>query len=189
VRSPATLTGSAAQPIETSPAETQNYCVPRRVALDEIDLDLLDLLQRDAGRTLRELGEVVGLSPSAVHRRLVRYHTTGLITRHVALLDPEALGGSLLAVVLVTLESESTQDHASLRERLAAAPEVQQCYDVAGEWDYVIVLVTRDMPHCRELVDRLFLDGLRIKRLATLPVFDSVKRGLDLPMRGAGRES
>jgi Lrp/AsnC family leucine-responsive transcriptional regulator len=151
--------------------------------LDEIDLDLLNLLQRDARRTLRELADTVSLSPSAVHRRIARYHSTGVIAREVALLDPDAVGDCLLAVVLVTLERESTREHASLRARLLANPEVQQCYDVAGEWDYVVVLVARDMLHCREIVDRLFLDGPSIERLATLPVFDSVKLGLELPIR------
>jgi DNA-binding Lrp family transcriptional regulator len=87
------------------------------------------------------------------------------------------------AVVLVTLDRESVEEHASLRSRLAATPEVQQCYDVAGEWDYVVVLVTATMAECRELLERLFLSGTSIKRLATLPIFDSVKSGLDLPIR------
>ena len=152
-------------------------------ALDEIDLNLLVLLQQDARRTLRELGQVVGLSPSAVHRRIARYHSTGVIARQVALLDPRAIGGPLLAVVLVSLETESTQDHSSLRERLLTTPEVQQCYDVAGEWDYVVILVARDMADSRELVERLFLREPRVNSLATLPVFDSVKLGLDVPIR------
>jgi Lrp/AsnC family transcriptional regulator, leucine-responsive regulatory protein len=153
------------------------------VILDEIDLVLLDLLQEDADRTLRDFGEAVGLSPSAVHRRIARYHAAGIIARHVALVDPQTVGGLLLAIVLVTLENESSQEHASLRARLLAAPEVQQCYDVAGEWDYVVILVARGMPECRELVESLFLGGPRIKRLATLPVFEPVKVGLDLPLR------
>jgi Lrp/AsnC family transcriptional regulator, leucine-responsive regulatory protein len=170
-------------PIESFYTSAQNHCVRRAADLDEIDLDLLTLLQRDARRTLRELGDTVSLSPSAVHRRIGRYHSRGVIAREVALLDPDAVGGCLLAVVLVTLEAESKQEHASLRARLLASPEVQQCYDVAGEWDYVVVLVASDMSHCREVVDRLFLEGPNIERLATLPVFDSVKLGLELPIR------
>jgi Lrp/AsnC family leucine-responsive transcriptional regulator len=104
------------------------------VPLDEIDLDLLDLLQHDVARTLRELGEAVRLSPSAVHRRLARYDSSGLIERRVAILDSQSVGGRQLAVVLVTLEEQSSQHVASLRARLLATPEVQQCYDVAGEW-------------------------------------------------------
>jgi Lrp/AsnC family transcriptional regulator, leucine-responsive regulatory protein len=158
------------------------------VPLDEIDLDLLDLLQHDAARTLRELGETVRLSPSAVHRRLARYDSSGLIQRRVAILDPQSVGGRQLAVVLVTLEEQSSQLDASLRARLLATPEVQQCYDVAGEWDYVLVLVTSGMHECRELVERLFLDEPGVKRFVTLPVFDAVKLGLDMPIRpAAGR--
>jgi Lrp/AsnC family leucine-responsive transcriptional regulator len=155
------------------------------VPLDEIDLDLLDLLQHDVSRTLRELGEAVRLSPSAVHRRLARYHSSGVIERRVAILDPQSVGGRQLAVVLVTLEQQSSQDNASLRVRLLATPEVQQCYDVAGEWDYVVVLVTGGMHECRELTERLFLDEPGVKRFVTLPVFEAVKIGIDIPVRRA----
>ena len=155
------------------------------VSLDEIDLDLLDLLQRDVGRTLRELGDAVRLSPSAVHRRLARYEASGVIERRVAILDPQSVGGRQLAVVLVTLEQPSSKEYASLRARLLATPEVQQCYDIAGEWDYVVVVVTSGMHECRELVERLFLDEPGVKRFVTLPVFEAVKIGLDIPVRRA----
>jgi Lrp/AsnC family leucine-responsive transcriptional regulator len=155
------------------------------VSLDKIDLHLLDLLQHDVARTLRELGEAVRLSPSAVHRRLARYDSSGLIARRVAILDAQSLGGRQLAVVLVTLEETSGRDDASLRARLIATPEVQQCYDVAGEWDYVVVLVTGGMHECRELGERLFLDEPGVKRFVTLPVFEAVKLGLDIPVRRA----
>jgi Lrp/AsnC family leucine-responsive transcriptional regulator len=178
------LVAAAVIPIEKNSANAQNRCVSRRrpVELDEIDHELLALLQEDAGRTLRELGEAVRLSPSAVQRRISRYQTTGLIARKVAVLDSRKIGGTLLAIVLVALGQESTARHEALRARLLAAPEVQQCYDVAGEWDYVAVLVASGMPHCRELVARLFLDDSSIKRCETLPVFDPVKLGLGLPI-------
>jgi Lrp/AsnC family transcriptional regulator, leucine-responsive regulatory protein len=174
--------------IEKNPVKTQNCCVrgPRSIALDEIDHDLLALLQEDAGRTLRQLGETVRLSPSAVQRRIRRYQAAGLIARKVAVLDPRAVSGSLLAVVLVTLAQESSESHDALRARLLAAQEVQQCYDVAGEWDCVVVLVANDMSHCRELVARLFLDESSVKRCETLPVFDPVKLGLGIPTRASG---
>ena len=90
-----------------------------------------------------------------------------------------------LAVVLVTLEEQASSDYASLRARLLATREVQQCYDVAGEWDYVVVVVTSGMDECRELVEHLFLDEPGVKRFVTLPVFEAVKVGLDIPVRRA----
>ena len=66
--------------------------------LDAFDHRLLDLLQADAGRTLTALGEAVGLSPSAVQRRLKRYRANGLL-RQVAVLDAEAFPAVVLAAV------------------------------------------------------------------------------------------
>jgi Lrp/AsnC family transcriptional regulator, leucine-responsive regulatory protein len=112
-----------------------------RNSLDDLDRKLLDLLQQDADRSLCQLGEAVGLSPSAVQRRLTRYRSSGVIARQVAVLDPDAVPGTVLACVLVTLERESKRHHSSFRERMRASPEVQQCYDLAGEWDYLTIVV------------------------------------------------
>jgi Lrp/AsnC family leucine-responsive transcriptional regulator len=153
--------------------------------LDEIDHELLAHLQEDASRTLLDLGRAVRLSPSAVQRRIRCYLSSGLIVRRAAVLDPRAVGEVLLALVLVKLKSAATET--TLRPRLLAAPEVQQCYDVAGRWDYVVVLTAGDMPHCRELVAHLFLDDPDVERCETLPVFDAVKLGLAVPTRPPGR--
>ena len=158
-----------------------------RPPLDEIDYELLALLQEDASRTLLDLGRAVRLSPSAVQRRIRRYLSSGLIARRAAVLDPRALDEVLLALVLVELKSGAAEVQAALRRRLLDAAEVQQCYDVAGRWDYVVVLTARDMPHCRELVAHLFDDDPDIERCETLSVFDAVKLGLAVPTRPSGR--
>lgn len=158
--------------------------MPRRTrnAFDELDRKLLELLQRDADRSLYRLGEAIGLSPSAVQRRLTRYRTSGLITRQVAVLDPEAVPGTVLACVLATLERESKRHHSSFQERMRSAPHVQQCYGLAGEWDYLILVVADSMAHCRSAIDDLFMDAPNVKRFDTLFVLDSVKRGLNIPL-------
>ncbi len=155
------------------------------LVLDEFDHKLLELLQRDASATLSALGEAVGLSPSAVQRRMTRYRQEGLM-RQVAVLDPNALG-STLAAVWVTMERESAERHAAFHARVRAAPEVQQCYTLAGEWDYLVILATTGVAHCRQVVDRLFLEEGNIKRYDTHLVFDVVKHGLELPTRDAPR--
>lgn len=152
-------------------------------SLDDLDRKLLDLLQQDAGRSLDQLGESIGLSPSAVQRRLTRYRSSGLIAKEVAVLDPDAVPGTVLACVLVTLERESKRLHALFRERMRAAPNVQQCYDLAGEWDYLAIIVASSMAHCRTVLDQLFMDAPNVKRFDTLFVLDSVKRGLKIPLQ------
>ncbi|URN04007.1 Lrp/AsnC family transcriptional regulator [Actinomadura madurae] len=150
--------------------------------LDEIDALLLDLLQHDSGRTLHDLGQQVGLSPSAVQRRIARYRKDGLITRQIAVLDPHRSGPTILATVLVTLAEESFEHHREFAERMRAEPQVQQAYRVAGPWDYVVVLAARSMRDCSRLGDRLFKADDNIKRYETLVVFDTIKTGLALPL-------
>jgi len=159
--------------------------MPRRAldTLDDLDRKLLDLLQQDAGRSLDQLGDTIGLSPSAVQRRLTRYRSAGLIAKEVAVLDPGVMPGTVLACVLVTLERESKRLHSSFRERMRAAPNVQQCYDLAGEWDYLAIIVASSMAHCRTVLDELFMDAPNVKRFDTLFVLDTIKRGLDIPLR------
>ena len=106
---------------------------------DQTDAQLLDILQADAGQTLRELGDQVGLSPSAVQRRLTRYRRQGLL-RSVGILDTGRVP-VVQALVMLTLLEESAEHHRSLGDRLRARPEVQQCYALAGRWDYAVILV------------------------------------------------
>src|SRR5688572_420283 len=151
------------------------------LVLDEFDHKLLELLQQDASSTLSELGDAVGLSPSAVQRRMTRYRQDGLM-RQVAVLDPLALG-STLAAVWVTMERESVERHAAFHARVRAAPEVQQCYTLAGEWDYLVILATTGVLHCRQVADRLFGSDDNLKRYETRMVFEPIKLGLALPTR------
>ena len=150
-------------------------------SLDEFDHRLLALLQRDATSTLTQLGDAIGLSASAVQRRLSRYRQQGLL-RQVAVLDPSAFPGTTLAAVLVTMERDTLRIHGNFRARMRAAPEVQQCYAIAGEWDYLVLLVASSVTHYREVAERLFVDEGNVKRYETRMVFDVVKHGLELPI-------
>jgi DNA-binding Lrp family transcriptional regulator len=81
------------------------------------------------------------------------------------------------------MERESGRQHAAFCTRMRAAPEVQQCYVLAGEWDYLVILATTGVAHCREVAERLFVDEGNIRRYETRLVFDTVKLGLNLPTR------
>ncbi|MDB6162778.1 MAG: AsnC family [Xanthomonadaceae bacterium] len=154
--------------------------------LDEFDHRLLQLLQRDGSATLSTLGDAVGLSASAVQRRITRYRTSGLL-RQVAVVNPKALGNVTLAAVWITMERDSARAHAALCARIRAAPEVQQCYLLAGEWDYLVILASTGVAHGREVAERLFADEGNIRRYETRIVFDIIKHGLELPTGPAPR--
>jgi Lrp/AsnC family transcriptional regulator, leucine-responsive regulatory protein len=158
---------------------TQYFCVK----LDEIDHLLLDELQEDAGRTLRELGEVVGLSPSAVQRRMERYRASGLLARISAVLDPKVSHDLVMAVVLVAVERDSARMLDSFQRKLLAVPEVQQLYVCYGEWDFVVVLTTSGLAHYNEVSERLFNQAPNIRRYSTMFVLNPLRTGSAIPAR------
>ncbi len=155
-------------------------------ALDDFDHRLLELLQIDAAQTLTVLGDAVGLSASAVQRRLMRFRKSGLL-REIAVLDHDAFPGTTLATVWVTMERDSKRLHTHFRTRMRAAPEVQQCYALAGEWDYLVILAASSLAHYREVAERLFTDEGNIQRYDTRIVFEAVKLGMQLPTRPQAR--
>ncbi len=170
-------------PIVNFPDRVQKSCVP----LDEIDHLLLDLVQADAARPLHDLGDAVGLSPSAVQRRLTRLRAAGVIRAQVAVLDPEALGAGMSSVILVALTDDDEKHHTAFRERMLAEPRVQHCYSIVGQWDYVVVLLTPDLKESRYLSRKLFDE--HVKRFETLPAFEVVKSSQAVPVPGVSRGS
>ena len=150
--------------------------------LDAFDLAILDILQRDNATPQRVIGEAVNLSAPAVQRRIKRLEADGVIVANVAVIDPASVGQAITIVVEVSVESERLDLLDAVKARLASAPEVQQCYYVTGEADFVLVVTVPTMAAYEALTRRLFLDGGNVRRFKTLVVMDRVKVGLGVPL-------
>src|SRR4051812_17565317 len=98
--------------------------------LDQFDRRLLNLVQEDAGQTAERMAEQLGLSPSAIQRRLRRLREDGAILRTVAVIDPKAVGRPTFFVVSLQVERERPELIAHLREWLGGQPHVQQAFYV-----------------------------------------------------------
>ena len=124
--------------------------------LDRIDRALLQQLQRDARLTQEQLAERVGLSASAVQRRLRRLEQVGVIRGYTAVLDPATLGLGLSAVINVRLEKHRADNLRSpldaFRAAVAGWPEVVECLALTGEMDYVLRVQVADMEHYSRFV-------------------------------------
>jgi Lrp/AsnC family leucine-responsive transcriptional regulator len=112
-------------------------------ALDELDHKILAELQVDGRMSNQELSERIGLSPSPCLRRLRQLEAGGIISRYVALVDPEAVGLGVTAFVRVRLDQQDDRHLAVFEEAVAHFPEVMECYLMTGEADYQLrVLVS-----------------------------------------------
>jgi Lrp/AsnC family leucine-responsive transcriptional regulator len=112
-----------------------HYIMPNR-ELDALDRRILDHVQSDGRITNQDLSERVGLSPSPCLRRLKQLESDGVITRYVALVDPEAVGLGVTAFVRVRLDQQGDRHLEAFEEAVMRFPEVMECYLMTGEADY-----------------------------------------------------
>jgi len=152
------------------------------VELDAFDLQLLALVQADSRMPQSALGAAVHLSTAAVNRRLKRLEKTGVIERFTAVLAPQAVGHGLTIVAEVEAESERIDLLDAMKKTFKACPQVQQCYYVTSEWDFILILCVRDMAQYTALTRSLFFQGNNVKRFRTLVAMDRVKVGLEVPV-------
>lgn len=149
--------------------------------LDPIDRRLLELVQTDCRRPLDALAEAVGLSASAAQRRLRRLRRAGVVEAEVAVVAPASVGRPLTLLVEVTVERERADLIDGFKRQMRAAPEVQQCYYVTGEADFLLVMTVRDMEEYEAFARRAFDDNGNVRRFRTGVVLDRVKVGLAIP--------
>ena len=118
------------------------------LALDRIDKHILRLMQANGRISNLELADQVGLSPTPCSRRVKRLEESGLITGHVTLLDPQALGLNLTAIVGIAMDRHTPDRFESFEKAIAAMPEIIECSIVTGQTaDFLLKVVVRDMQH------------------------------------------
>jgi DNA-binding Lrp family transcriptional regulator len=113
--------------------------------LDAVDARILDLIQHDAGLSVAEIAERVGLSSSPCWRRIKRLEDTGVIQRRVTILDREKLGLGFEVYATVKLSLPTKDNLDAFEQAVLRWPEVVQCATVTGAADYELRIVTRDM--------------------------------------------
>lgn len=150
--------------------------------LDKFDRRILAIVQRDARRSAETIGADIGLSASAVQRRMARLREQGVIAAEVALIDPRAVDRRLTVITDLELERERPELLASLRQWIAAEPTIQQAWYVTGDDDYVLVVTARDVDDYDALMQRLVAANANVKRFRTRVALDTLKRGLAVPV-------
>lgn len=152
------------------------------MTLDALDRRILDLYQTDTRQPAEHIGARVGLSAAAVQRRLKRLREAGVIVAETAQLDCRALGLGLTAIVHVDLVDESARATHAFRDKLLARPEVQQCYGVAGNVDYVLVVIVADLAAYEAFCADCLLHDANVRSFTTHVVLEAARRGGALPV-------
>lgn len=155
-------------------------------ALDKLDRSILCALQQDGRQTYDLVGAAVGLSASAVLRRVRRLEEAGVIDRYVALVRPAAVGLGLTAYLSVRLEKHTEHHKRDPMELFRAAaltwPEVVECAAVTGEMDYLLRVLVRDMAHYSRFVMDTLLKHPSVHDCKSSFVLDQVKATTAVPV-------
>ena len=121
--------------------------------VDQRDLEIIAALQEDARATYADIGRRVGLAASSVHDRVRKLERSGAILGYRAVVDPEALGLFVTALIAVTPFDPTQPD--DLPERIFDFSEVVDCLSVAGEANYILKVKTRTTGDLESLIQRL----------------------------------
>ena len=150
------------------------------VKLDEIDIQLLAALQADADRTNVELARLAGLSPAATLHRVRRLKESGVIRIISARLDPAAVGFPLQVYVTATLARHDPRAEQVFENQIRALPQIIAADTVAGETDYLLTVVARDVTELQTVLASLATRGGQ--RLVTYLRLGEVKPPSRLPL-------
>ncbi len=112
--------------------------------MDEFDAAILNVLQEDGQTPFSDLGEQVGLSPSACHKRVKDLKAAGVITQHVALVDERKIGLETSVFVQATLKNQQQATLNTFEEAVRRHREIMECYLMAGLSDYLLRILCRD---------------------------------------------
>ncbi|AKJ67535.1 MAG: Lrp/AsnC family transcriptional regulator [Burkholderiales bacterium] len=152
--------------------------------LDRVDRHLLDVLQRQARASNLELADAVQLSPAQTSRRHRRLEEAGVIKRYETRLDAASLGFGVVAFIHVTMERGYLRDMSKFQNLVAELPQIQECFSVTGDIDYVLKVVARDLKDLSTFLLDTLMQIPGVSGVKSSVCLDEVKCTSALPVGG-----
>ena len=149
--------------------------------IDDIDLMLIELLQKDARTPQHELAKTVGLAASSVNERIRKLGERGLITGYHACISPGVMGCDLLAFVYVAWSRPETEK--AFLKKVTAQPSVMEIHHVTGNWNYMPKVRVRNTRMLEGLLARVIKSVGGVERTETIIVLSSLKESAQIPIR------
>ena len=149
--------------------------------MDDLDRQIIQLLQDDASLSVREVGDVVGLSPTPCWRRIKNLEETGVITHRVALVDPAKVNLDVSALVLIRTNEHNKDWLARFVAGIEQLPEVVEAYRTSGEIDYLLKVRVPDIAAYDAFYKRL-IEEVDLYDVRTTFIMEEMKHTTSLPL-------
>lgn len=151
-------------------------------SIDNLDLQILNRLQKDARITNVSLAESVNLSPAPCLRRVRELEKNGFIRSYTTLLDPEKLGWNVSVFIEVGLEKQVESDLQIFEEIIESFPEVMECYLMTGTFDYLLRVVAKDLKSLQTFITDKLAGTPNVANLRSSIALKQVKYKTALPI-------
>ena len=149
---------------------------------NRIDRHILQILQKDGRITYAELARQVGLTTTPCIERVKRLERDGYIKGYTTLVNADALDAGLIVFVQIRLNRTSKDSFEQFMNAVTRLPEVQECYLVSGNFDYLIKARVADMSAYREFLGETLLTLPSVRESTSIVVMESVKETLTIPV-------
>lgn len=151
------------------------------MTLDEVDKKILRLIQHDGNISLNDLAEEVNLTTTPCWKRLKRLEDNGVIRKRVALLNPDVIGLSFTAFVMLKTSDHSHQWYQEFVDTVSEYPEVMEFYRMAGEYDYMLRVLVKDMKSFDDFYKKLVNSIKGLSDVTSTFAMESLKYTTELP--------
>lgn len=150
--------------------------------LDDSDRRILRAIQAKPDITMRELGELTGLSHSPCWRRLQRLRDEGAVGARRFVIDPEAIGFDILVLCFVKIAQHQRDRLKAFEDAVADVPQIMQCYSLSGEYDYVLQVIATSVKDYEATVKNAIIELPNVQSINTSFTLRRVKHSLNVPL-------
>ena len=151
------------------------------ITLDEFDKQIIDILQADPVISNKDMAQKIGLSPSACLGRTKRLKEIGLIKQFAAIIDEKMMGFEVTAFTFLNLSPHNRDISNAFLAKIKETPQIIECHNITGNWDYLIKIVFKDLPSCRDFLIDTLLAFPGVNKIETCMVLSTDKQSFCLP--------
>ena len=150
--------------------------------MDAVDFKLLELLQENSNRTIKELASLVNLSPTPVFERIKQMEKNGYIKKYTAILSYEKLNKGFVVFCHVRLKHHNLKNRNQFIQIVSGIEDITECYNVSGEYDFMLKIHAQSMEHYKNFIVNILDAEESIGSLHSIFVMEEIKQTFSIPL-------
>jgi Lrp/AsnC family transcriptional regulator, leucine-responsive regulatory protein len=156
------------------------------MTLDRLDTRILNLLQADASLPIRVLADKVGSSPATCQRRIAQMRGSGVLLKEVAIVNRLRVGRPLTVFVSVELDKQNDALLRNFEKKMAAQDDVLACYEVSGEFDFLLIVNSASMERYHAFTREVFSSNNNVRNFKSTFAMNCSKFETRIPLDEPG---